>query len=93
MEFYISLCKFYRAARYFYRRIDFNGEPAKNIVRRANIICPVDDLYYAGIVNFTMLAFLSEAFSKFRNTRSSGQENNFLVRFCVCVFFFNFINS
>ena len=43
---------------------------SKIIVRKANIICPADNYYYTGIVNFTMLAaLLSETFDKFRNTR------------------------
>ena len=42
---------------------------SKIIVLKAIIICPADNFYCAGIVNFTMLALLSGALGKFRNIR------------------------
>ena len=38
----------------------------KITVRKAKIICAADNFYCAGIVNFTMLAFMSQAFGNIR---------------------------
>ena len=35
------------------------------MVRKANIICPAENFYCAGIVNFDMLALISEASANF----------------------------
>ena len=40
---------------------------SKIILRKVNIISPVDNFYCAGIVNYTLSVLLSEAFGEFRN--------------------------
>ena len=49
-------------------------------VRRENITCPADNFYSARIVNFTMLALISEAFGKFRNTPKRWRMDETRVR-------------
>ena len=43
-------------------------EGCSNIIpRNANIICSAENFHCAGIVNFTILALMTEAFGKFRS--------------------------
>ena len=67
MKFYIKLSKF------ILQRFDFLlafliERRSIIIVQKANMICPANNFYSVGMVNITMLAFISETFDNIRRT-------------------------
>ena len=76
MKFDISLCTFYRGARWLFKEgLILLKCQSKIIARKSNIICPVPIIYCVSTVNFTMLAFILEAFGSIRNTWTHATED------------------